>query len=128
MWSRAVRNQALPDRFTRLLRCRATALYERPIMKRFGYWLSVGLLIAGAAAAVAELLTIVQGAPSTLSLGAIWFRIHANSLVGFQAAIEKQLTPLIWPPIQWLLTLPTWLVLVPPGLLLVFLCRDKGRG
>jgi hypothetical protein len=96
-------------------------------MRQFGYWLGVGLLIAGAAAAVAELLTIVQGAPSTLSLGAIWFRIHANSLVGFQGLIEKQLSPLIWPPIQWLLTLPTWLVLVPPGLLLVLLCRERGR-
>jgi hypothetical protein len=96
-------------------------------MKKVGYWFGVGLLIAGAAAAVAELLTIVQGAPSTLSIGAIWFRIHANSLVGFQALIEKQLTPLIWPPIQWLLTLPTWLMLVPPGLPLVLLCRDRGR-
>jgi hypothetical protein len=96
-------------------------------MRKFGYWLGVVLLVAGAAAAVAELLTIVQGAPSTLSIGAIWFRIHGNSLVGFQALIEKGVSPLIWPPIQWLLTLPTWLVLVPPGLLLVFLCRDRGR-
>ena len=97
-------------------------------MRRFGYWLGVGLLVAGAAATVAELLTILQGAPATLSIGAIWFRIHANSLVGFQALIENGITPLLWPPIQWLLTLPTWLVLVPPGLLLVLLCRDKGRG
>ena len=97
-------------------------------MRRFGYWLGVGLLVAGAAATVAELLTILQGAPATLSIGAIWFRIHANSLVGFQALIENGITPLIWPPIQWLLTLPAWLVLVPPGLLLVLLCRDKGRG
>jgi hypothetical protein len=92
-----------------------------------GYWLGVGLLIAGAAAAVAELLATLQGAPATLSLGAIWYRIHANSLVGFQALIENGLSPLIWPPIQWLLTLPAWLVLVPPGLLLVLLCRRSGR-
>jgi hypothetical protein len=96
-------------------------------MRTFGYWLGVGLLIAGAAAAVAELLTILQGAPAMLSLGAIWYRIHANSLVGFQGLIERGLSPVIWPPIQWLLTLPTWLVLVPPGLLLVFLGRDRGR-
>jgi hypothetical protein len=95
-------------------------------MRRFGYWLGAGLLVAGAAAALAELLAMLQGAPATLSIGAIWFRIHANSLVGFQALIEQGVTPLIWPPIQWLLTLPTWLVLVPPGLLLVLLCRDKG--
>ncbi|MGH6898849.1 MAG: hypothetical protein ACREJ5_20260 [Geminicoccaceae bacterium] len=96
-------------------------------MRTFGYWLGVALLIAGAAAAVAELLTMLQSAPATLSLGAIWYRIHANSLVGFQGLIERDLSPLVWPPIQWLLTLPTWLVLVPPGLLLVFLCRGKGR-
>ncbi|HEX2479104.1 MAG TPA: hypothetical protein VHK45_07465 [Geminicoccaceae bacterium] len=96
-------------------------------MRRFGYWVGVGLLVAGAAAAVAELLTMVQGGATPLSIGAIWFRIHANSLVGFQALIEKGITPLIWPPIQWLLTLPTWLVLATPGLLLVLLCRDKGR-
>ena len=96
-------------------------------MRRFGYWLGVVLLVAGAAAAVAELLTMLQGGATPLSIGAIWFRIHANSLVGFQALIEKGITPLIWPPIQWLLTLPTWLVLAPPGLLLVLLCRDKGR-
>jgi hypothetical protein len=96
-------------------------------MRRFGYWLGVGLLVAGAAVAVAELLTMLQGARSTLSIGAIWFRIHANSLVGFQALIENRLAPLVWPPIQWLLTVPTWLVLMPPGLLLVFFCRDRGR-
>ena len=96
-------------------------------MKKFGYWLGVALLIAGAAAAVAELLTMLQGAPATLSLGAIWYRVHANSLVGFQGLIERGVSPLIWPPIQWLLTLPAWLVLAPPGLSLVFLCRDRVR-
>jgi hypothetical protein len=101
--------------------------YEHRIMRKFGYWLGVGLLVAGGAVAVAELLTLLQGAPSTLSIGAIWFRIHGNSLVGFQSLIEQQLTPVLWPPIQWLLTLPAWLVLLPPGLLLVLLCRERGR-
>jgi hypothetical protein len=96
-------------------------------MRTFGYWSGIALLIAGAAIAMAELLSVVQGARSVLSPGVIWYRIHANSLVGFQALIEKQLTPLLWPPIQWLLTLPAWLVLVPPGLLLVLLGRDRVR-
>jgi hypothetical protein len=105
----------------------AVGPYEHRIMRQFGYWLGVGLLVAGGAVAVAELLTMLQGAHSTLSIGAIWFRVHANSLVGFQSLIEQRLTPLAWPPIQWLLTLPAWLVLMPPGLLLVLLCRDRGR-
>jgi hypothetical protein len=97
-------------------------------MRKFGYWLGVGLLVAGAAAAVAEFLATLQGAPATLSIGAMWFRIHANSLVGFQALIEKGVTPAVWAPIQWLLILPAWLVLAPPGLLLVLLCRNRTRG
>lgn len=97
-------------------------------MSKFGYWLGVGLLVAAAAAALAEFFTMLQGAPATLSIGAIWFRINANSLVGFQALIEKAVSPAVWPPIQWLLTLPTWLVLAPPGLLLVLLCRNRTRG
>jgi FtsH-binding integral membrane protein len=109
------------------LPCAVVRPYEHRIMRKFGYWLGVGLLVTGGAVAVAELLTMLQGAASTLSIGAIWFRIHANSLVGFQALIEQRLTPLLWPPIQWLLTLPAWLVLVPPGLLLVLLGRDRGR-
>jgi hypothetical protein len=97
-------------------------------MRKFGYWLGVGLLVAGAAAAVAEFLATLQGAPSTLSVGAMWFRIDANSLVGFQALIEKGVTPAVWPPIQWLLTLPAWLVLAPPGVLLVLLGRNRTFG
>jgi hypothetical protein len=90
-------------------------------------WFAVGLLVAGAAVAVAELLTVVQGAPATLSPGALWFRVHANSLVGFQALIEKGPLPALWPPVQYLLTLPTWLILVPPGLVLVLACRARAR-
>jgi len=101
--------------------------YEHRIMRKFGYWLGVGLLVVGGAVAVAELLTMLQGAASTLSIGAIWFRIHANSLVGFQALIEKGPLPWLWPPVQYLLTLPSWLILVPPGLVLVFACRVRAR-
>lgn len=70
----------------------------------------------------------MQAAPSTLSLGAIWFRIHVDSLVGFQALIEQAISPAVWPTVQVLLEIPAWLLLIPPGLLLVFLCRLRGRG
>jgi hypothetical protein len=96
-------------------------------MRKFGCWFGIGLLLIGAAVALAELLARYQGAPTTLSPGVIWFRLHANSLVGFQALVEKRLSPVLWPPLQSLLTVPTWLLLVPPGLLLVLLCRRRGR-
>ena len=96
-------------------------------MRSFGYWLGVALLIAGAAAALADLVTVVQGAPMTYSPGAIWFRIHANSLVGFQGLVENHVAPWLWPPIQQLLTWPAWLILLPPGLLLVFVGRGEAR-
>ncbi len=96
-------------------------------MRTFGFWLGVALLIAGAAAGLADLSTHVRGAPTTFSPGAIWFKINANSLVGFQALIEKGPFPWLWPPIQELLTLPTWLILVPVGLLLVLACVARGR-
>lgn len=94
-------------------------------MRRFGYYLGIALLIAGAAVGMAQLLTIVQGEPSTLSLGAIWYRVHSNSLVGFQGLVETSLSPDLWPPILWVLSIPGWLLLIPPGLLLVVLCRPR---
>lgn len=97
------------------------------LMRVFGYWLGVGLLIAGAAAALAQLLSILQGAPATLSGGVIWFRVHANSLVGFQALIEQGAGTGLWLPIRFLLSVPPWMLLVPPGLLLVFACRPRPR-
>jgi hypothetical protein len=96
-------------------------------MRTICAWCGVILLVVGAAAALAELLTLVQGAPATLSPGAIWFRLHANSLVGFQALIEKGPLPWLWPPIQVMLTLSSWLLLLPAGLLLVFACRARLR-
>ena len=96
-------------------------------MRRTGYILGMALLIAGAAAGMAALLAFVQGEPATLSLGSIWFRTHANSLVGFQALIENRISPALWPPLQWLLEMPAWLVLVVPGLILVLLCRPRIR-
>jgi hypothetical protein len=97
------------------------------VMRRFCYWCGVGLLIAGAAVAVAELLTAFQGARSTISLGVIWASLNANSLVGFQALIENRVALWLWPPIQFLLVLSAWQILVPLGLLLVVLCRPRTR-
>jgi hypothetical protein len=89
-------------------------------MRRLGFWLGVVLLACGALAGMYELAT---GAAQ--SLGSIWFQIHGNSLVGFQALIEKRISPVIWPPIQALLIWPVWLVLMAPGLALVLICRPR---
>ena len=96
-------------------------------MRAFGYWLGVVLLLIGTGTALAEIFTIIQGARSPMSFGAIWYRIHANSLVGFQGLIEKGISPALWPPVQFLLTIPSWMVLLPPGGILVFLCRPRTR-
>jgi hypothetical protein len=53
----------------------------------------------------------VAGAPTAISLGWLSFQVHANRLIGFQALIEKGVSPGVWPPIQSLLTWPLWLVL-----------------
>lgn len=96
-------------------------------MKRIGYLSGLVLLVLGTAVLLAELFTGVQGSRSVLSIGAIWFRLHANSLVGFQAAIEKSLSPDLWPPIQTLITIPAWFILMPLGLALVFSCRRRAH-
>ena len=96
-------------------------------MRRIGYWLGVGLLIAGAAAGLGELFTQIWGDGSTLSLGSIWFSVHGNSLVGFQALVEKGLSPPLWTPLQFLLTLSAWWLLIPPGLVLALMCREPSR-
>lgn len=93
-------------------------------MRRLGFWLGTVLLACGVIAGLYELVTWARGHAPT-SLGSIWFRIHGNSLVGFQALIEKRISPMVWSPIQALLIWPTWLVLIPPGLILALLCWPR---
>jgi hypothetical protein len=80
-------------------------------MRRYGCGLGVTLLPLAAAGGLAEIVLLWRGAPMAISIGWLWFHIHANSLVGFQALIEKGVSPGVWPPIQSLLTWPLWLVL-----------------
>jgi hypothetical protein len=96
-------------------------------MKRFGCGLGFALLLLASASALAEIVMAARGAPGAISLGWLWFQIHANSLVGFQALIEKGVSPGAWPPIQSLLTWPVWLVLGIPGVLLGLSCLALWR-
>ncbi len=98
-------------------------------MRQFGYSLGILLLVLAAAAGFAQLLMIwAAGAYRPVSLGSIWYNIHANSLVGFQALIEKSVGTLVWMPIQFLLGLPAFLVLGVPGIVLLLWCRPRHRG
>lgn len=98
-------------------------------MRALFYVLGIILLVTAGACAVAELLHMTAGSGyQPVSLGSIWFNIHANSLVGFQALVEKQISPAVWSPIQFMLEWPAWLVLAPLGLILAIACRRKQRG
>lgn len=98
-------------------------------MRSIGYGIGFILALGAGACVIAELLRVVVGdGYASVALGEIWYAIHGNSLVGFQATVEKTLTPLLWTPIQTLLTLPGWLVLGIPGLLLFVTCRPRQRG
>ena len=98
-------------------------------MQRLAFWLGTGLLLAGAAAAVAEVLTLVaSGGASRVSLGGVWYALSANSLVGFQAAVERHLGEPAGNVLVALLALPAWLVLGLLGLALRLLGRGGRRG
>lgn len=96
-------------------------------MKRIGCGLGVVLLLLAAASALAEIVMAAQGGRGTISLGWLWFQIHGNSLVGFQALIEKGVSPAAWAPIQSLLIWPAWLVFGIPGALLGLFCLGLRR-
>ncbi len=98
-------------------------------MHRLARRLGLVLLLLGAAAAVAEVLTLVaSGGTARVSLGTLWFAIAANSLVGTQAAIERTFGELGGSTFVTLLALPAWLVLGAPGLALWLLGRRERRG
>ena len=60
------------------------------------------------------------------SLGATWFEIDKDSLNLAQAAIQRNVHPLIWDPLmQWILTMPAWLVAAIVGLFFVYLGRKR---
>lgn len=69
-----------------------------------------------------------SGAWQFNTLGAAWASIHANSLVGLGAFIEKSVSPWLWVEIMVpLLTLPLWLYLILPGVPLIYIGRRRRR-
>lgn len=98
-------------------------------MRQLARGLGLALLLLGAAAAVAEVLTLVaSGGTSRVSLGTIWYAVSANSLVGFQAAAERAGGEVGRDLALAALALPAWLVLGLAGLALWLLGRPERRG
>jgi len=98
-------------------------------MRRLGYVIGLGILIVAGATLVAQILALwASGGYRPISIGSMWFSLHANSLVGFQGLVEGTLGTVVWTPIQFVLALPAWISLAVPGALLAFLCRPRQRG
>ncbi|PLW76117.1 hypothetical protein [Cohaesibacter celericrescens] len=60
------------------------------------------------------------------SLGATWFELDSASLNLTQAVIQRNVHPLVWDPlVQWILTMPAWLVAAVIGAGLIYLGRKR---
>ncbi|MTI17656.1 hypothetical protein E1162_10435 [Rhodobacteraceae bacterium RKSG542] len=65
--------------------------------------------------------SIAAAAWITTSSGQLWFDISPSSLNAAQAGIQRHVSPLLWDPVlQWLLTLPPWVIFGPIGLLILW--------
>ena len=70
---------------------------------------------------------VTAGGYRLISGGELWFMFDGNSLVGFQALIEKNIAPWLWSDIVLpVLRGPAWAIpLVPAALLLVLAGRRR---
>ncbi len=63
-----------------------------------------------------------------ISAGELWARAGANSLVGFQALIEKGIAPWLWSDIVLPVLLgPAWAIPLVPAVLLLLIGRRRRR-
>ena len=60
----------------------------------------------------------MTGEWKTALLGQRWFEFHKDSLLLIQPAIERHISPALWPPVAWTLTKPAWLVALTPAIFL----------
>ena len=66
------------------------------------------------------------GAYRLISGGELWFTFDGNSLVGFQALIEKNVAPWLWSDIVLpVLRGPAWAIPLVPAVLLLVLGRRR---
>ena len=92
--------------------------------------------LTGVALLLAALLTLAVEAYGwwrvdvweSVSLGAAWASVNANSLVGLGAFVENSISPWLWIEILVpVLIQPLWLVLGLPGAVLVLITRRRRR-
>ena len=90
--------------------------------------LGVVLLLVFLAVFGHEVYKAAGGGYRLISGGELWFMFDGNSLVGFQALIEKNIAPWLWSDIVLpVLRGPAWAIpLVPAALMLVF-ARPRRR-
>ena len=85
------------------------------------------LLVAALAVAGYEAMAALNaGAWRPIAFGELWFKLHAASLNGAQAGIQRYLAPWLWEPgITSILRLPSWVVLGIPAAALLWFCRRR---
>ena len=89
--------------------------------------IGVALLAVALAALCHEAYAAVgTGAWRFIAAGEIWARIDGNSLVGFQALVEKGIAPWLWSDAALPVLLgPAWALPLVPAVLLLWLARRR---
>jgi len=81
-------------------------------MRRSRGWIPIAVLFGLALLFVAwDVMDYAAGNPWKIApLGQRWFEVHKDSLLLVQPAIERHIAVWLWPPFQWVLERPAWLV------------------
>jgi hypothetical protein len=93
-----------------------TAKTGTPRSRKAG-WVALILLFAIAVLFAAwDVIDYASGSPwKSTQLGQRWFWLHKDSLLLIQPAIERHIAAWLWPPFQWVLQQPAWLLPVVGG-------------
>ncbi len=94
-----------------------------------GLWLIAGALVA---LVVDATKTIAASSLTVTALGLAWASINPASLMSVQQFVQRTVEAYVghwlWDPvIQWILLLPTWVILGAVGFLLTYLGRRRRR-
>ena len=94
-------------------------------LRILGVWFLLGAMIALTIDGTKSLAS-GEGQWVLTPLGEHWFNLHAASLNTLQAAIERNVSPILWDPVVVsLLQVPTWVFFGVLGLLMYWLGRHR---